>query len=120
MKTHRRRLVGKVTSNKMMKTVVVQVDSRQRHPLYGKVVSRARRYKAHDELGCQMGDTVRIVESRPISKDKRWVVEAIVTKGYHVVLPDDSAITGAGSPSAEAETEAEAQPVGGEPEGGAE
>jgi small subunit ribosomal protein S17 len=97
---------------------VVQVDSRQRHPLYGKVVSRAKRYKAHDELGCQMGDTVRIVESRPISKEKHWVVEAIVTKGYHVVLPDDSAITGAAGSAAEAE--GEAQPAGGEPAGGAE
>lgn len=107
MKGKRRRLVGKVTSNKMMKTVVVQVDSRQRHPLYGKVVGRAQRFKAHDELGCQMGDTVQIVESRPISKDKRWVVEAVLNKGYHVVLPDDSAIT---SP---APTDTEA------PEGGA-
>jgi small subunit ribosomal protein S17 len=118
MKDHRRRLIGKVTSNKMMKTVVVQVDSRQRHPLYGKVVNRARRYKAHDELGCQMGDTVRIVESRPISKEKHWVVEAIVNKGYHVVLPDDSAITGTGAPSAEPEGAAEA--AGAEPAGGGE
>ena len=64
------------------------------------VVSRASRFKAHDELGCQMGDTVRIVESKPISKEVRWVVEEIVTRGYHVVLPDDSAITA--SPSAAA------------------
>lgn len=95
MKGNRRRLVGKVTSNKMTKTVVVQVDSRQRHPLYGKVVSRATRFKAHDDIGCQMGDTVRIVESKPISKEVRWVVEAVVTRGYHVVLPDDSAVTAA-------------------------
>jgi small subunit ribosomal protein S17 len=115
MKGNRRRLVGKVTSNKMMKTVVVQVDSRQRHPLYGKVVNRARRYKAHDELGAKMGDTVRIVESQPISKDKHWVVETILSKGYHVVLPDDSAITSAGGSAAEAEAQAES----GEPEGGA-
>ena len=100
MKGNRRRLVGKVTSNNMTKTVVVQVDSRQRHPLYGKVVSRATRFKAHDEIGCQMGDTVRIVESKPISKEVRWVVEEVVTRGYHVVLPDDSAITA--SPSAAA------------------
>jgi len=95
MKGNRRRLVGKVTSNKMTKTVVVQVDSRQRHPLYGKVVSRATRFKAHDEIGCKMGDTVRIVESQPISKEVRWVVEAVVTRGYHVVLPDDSGLTAA-------------------------
>lgn len=89
MKGTRRRLTGKVTSNKMMKTVVVQVESRQRHPLYGKVVHKATRFKAHDELGAQMGDSVRIVESRPISKDVRWVVEEIVNRGYHLVLPAD-------------------------------
>jgi small subunit ribosomal protein S17 len=92
---NRRRLVGKVTSNKMQKTVVVQVDTRQRHPLYGKVVNKAARFKAHDELGCQMGDTVQIVESRPISKDKRWVVESILNRGYHVVLPGDEPETAA-------------------------
>lgn len=111
MKGNRRRLVGKVTSNKMTKTVVVQVDSRQRHPLYGKVVSRATRFKAHDEIGCKMGDTVRIVESRPISKEVRWVVEEVVTRGYHVVLPDDSAITATPEPTAPA--------APGEAEGGA-
>jgi small subunit ribosomal protein S17 len=89
----RRRLVGKVTSNKMTKTVVVEVERSQRHPLYGKVVHRARRFMAHDEKGCQMGDVVKIVESHPISKNKRWVVEEVLTRGYHVVLPDDSAIT---------------------------
>lgn len=116
MKGNRRRLVGKVTSNKMMKTVVVQVDSRQRHPLYGKVVSRARRYKAHDEIGCQLGDTVQIVESKPISKEKHWVVESVIAKGYHVVLPDDSAITGAGAAAAAAAD----QMAEGGPQGGAE
>jgi small subunit ribosomal protein S17 len=103
MKGNRRRLVGKVTSDKMQKTVVVQVDSRHRHPLYGKVVSQARRFMAHDELGATMGDTVRIVESRPISKRKRWVVEEIVNRGYHVVLPADEAAiteTTTGAPSA--------------------
>lgn len=105
MKGNRRRLVGKVTSNKMTKTVVVQVDSRQRHPLYGKVVSRATRFKAHDEIGCQMGDTVRIVESKPISKEVRWVVEEVVTRGYHVVLPDDSALTATPAPAAPSEPE---------------
>ncbi len=80
----RRRLVGKVTSNKMTKTVVVEVVNRYRHPLYGKVVHRAKRYKAHDEQQCQMGDTVRIVESRPISRDKRWVVEAVVNRAVQI------------------------------------
>jgi small subunit ribosomal protein S17 len=104
MKTHRRRLVGKVTSNKMMKTVVVQVESRQRHPLYGKVVHKAERFKAHDEHNCQLGDTVQIVESRPISKDKRWVVEVVLNRGYHVELPVDEPA---------AATAAAAEPEGG-------
>ena len=60
MKDNRRRLVGRVTSNKMMKTVVVQVERRQRHPLYGKVVNHSKRFMAHDELGAAMGDTVAI------------------------------------------------------------
>jgi small subunit ribosomal protein S17 len=78
---NRRRLVGKVTSNKMKKTVVVEIASTQRHPLYGKVVRSTRRFKAHDEKNeCGVGDVVEIVESQPISKEKRWVVERIVTK----------------------------------------
>ena len=83
----RRRLTGKVTSNKMMKTVVVEVENSYRHPLYGKVVHRAARFKAHDEKGCQMGDTVVIVESRPISKEKHWVVEDILSRKLPVELP---------------------------------
>jgi small subunit ribosomal protein S17 len=86
----RRRLVGKVTSNKMTKTVVVQVENSYRHPLYGKVVHRAVRFKAHDEQGCQMGDMVRIVESRPLSKEKRWVVEAVLNRAEQVApLPQE-------------------------------
>lgn len=87
MQGQRRRLVGKVTSTKMMKTVVVEVAHSSRHPLYGKVVHRTTRFKAHDEKGCQMGDLVRIVESRPISKEKRWVVEEVLTRGQYVELP---------------------------------
>ena len=90
----RRRLTGKVTSNKMMKTVVVEVANSYRHPLYGKVVHRAARFKAHDEKGCQMGDTVVIVESRPISKEKRWVVESILSRKQPVVLPTAESETG--------------------------
>jgi small subunit ribosomal protein S17 len=74
----RRRLTGVVTSNKMMKTVVVQISRTYRHPLYGKVVNKKNTVKAHDELNCQIGDHVQIVESRPLSHDKRWVVEQIV------------------------------------------
>lgn len=77
---NRRRMIGVVTSNKMMKTVVVEISRTYRHPLYRKVVHLNKRVKAHDELGCHIGDTVQIVESAPISRDKRWVVEIIVKK----------------------------------------
>jgi small subunit ribosomal protein S17 len=74
----RRRIKGVVTSNKMEKTVVVEITRKFRHPLYQKVVSRHKRIMDHDEKGCNIGDEVRIVESRPISKNKRWVVEEII------------------------------------------
>jgi small subunit ribosomal protein S17 len=77
----RRRLTGVVTSNKMMKTVVVQITRTYRHPLYKKVVHSSNKVKAHDELGCQEGDQVQIVESKPLSREKRWVVEAILKRG---------------------------------------
>jgi small subunit ribosomal protein S17 len=76
----RRRITGVVTSNKMTKTVVVEISRTFRHPLYRKVVHLSKRVKAHDELGCQIGDLVKIVESRPLSKDKRWVVEEILKR----------------------------------------
>jgi small subunit ribosomal protein S17 len=75
---NRRRITGVVTSNKMTKTVVVEITRVFRHPLYRKVVHSSKRVKAHDEIGCQIGDKVQIVESRPLSRDKRWVVESIV------------------------------------------
>ena len=74
----RRRLTGFVISNKMDKTVVVDVSRTYRHRLYKKVMTDHAKFKAHDELGCQVGDQVRIVESRPISRHKRWVVEEIL------------------------------------------
>ena len=74
----RRRLVGTVVSDKMAKTVVVEVERVYRHPLYHKVVRSAKTYKAHDELGATPGDKVRIVESKPISRTKYWVVEEIL------------------------------------------
>ena len=77
---NRRRIIGVVTSNKMTKTVVVEITRVFRHPLYRKVVHASKRVKAHDEIGCQIGDNVQIVESRPLSRDKRWVVELIVKK----------------------------------------
>lgn len=76
----RRRMTGTVTSNKMMKTVVVKVDRTYRHPLYRKVVHASSKIKAHDLLGCNIGDVVTIVESAPISRDKAWVVETIVKR----------------------------------------
>ena len=77
---NRRRIVGKVTSNKMTKTVVVEIVRKFRHPLYKKVVYSSKRVKAHDEMGCQIGDEVQIVESRPLSRDKRWVVESVLKR----------------------------------------
>jgi small subunit ribosomal protein S17 len=72
---------GRVISDKMDKTVVVQVANRRSHPLYKKVMQRRENFKAHDETNeCRIGDLVRIVETRPISKDKRWRVVEVVEK----------------------------------------
>lgn len=72
-------MVGKVVSNKMDKTVVVLVERLGRHPLYKKVVKTRKKFKAHDaENACQIGDVVRLVESRPLSKEKHWTVEDIL------------------------------------------
>ena len=78
--SNRRRITGVVTSNKMEKTVSVRITRRFRHRLYKKVIDRHNSVKAHDELGCEIGDQVMIVESKPISKTKRWVVEEIIRK----------------------------------------
>ncbi len=73
--------VGVVVSDKMQKTVVVQIDRRIPHPTYGKMVTRTKRLKAHDEENsAKLGDTVRIMETRPLSKDKRWRVVEIVER----------------------------------------
>jgi len=80
-KRGRRKLrVGRVVSNKMDKTVVVAVETRVRHPLYGKFMRRTAKFKAHDEQNCGEGDTVEIMETRPLSKEKRWRVVRIVEK----------------------------------------
>ncbi len=84
--SERRRLIGVVTSNKMTKTVVVEIVRTYRHPIYKKVVHLNKRVKAHDELGCAIGDTVQIVESAPISREKKWVVETIL-KRIGVAVP---------------------------------
>jgi small subunit ribosomal protein S17 len=78
----RRTKVGRVSSNKMNKTVVVDVELVTRHRLYGRTLRRTRSFKAHDETNrCQIGDTVIIAESRPISKDKHWVLQTILRRG---------------------------------------
>jgi small subunit ribosomal protein S17 len=79
-KNTRRRLEGTVSTAKMMKTVKVRVDRSYRHPLYGKVIRSHKNYLVHDEIGCQPGDIVCIVESRPISKRKRWVVQEVLRR----------------------------------------
>ena len=83
--------VGKVLSDKMDKTVVVEVEARRPHPRYKKIVRHRTRFKAHDEANaCHVGDLVRIVETRPLSKDKRWRVTEIVTKAEVVeVKPEE-------------------------------
>jgi len=71
-------MVGRVVSDKMQKTVVVAIERRKMHPVYHKVVKSTRKFMAHDEQGAPVGALVRIVQSRPISKHKRWVVEEIL------------------------------------------
>lgn len=93
--TERRRLVGVVTSSKMTKTVVVEVTRTYRHPLYRKVVHSRDSYKAHDEHGCQVGDKVQIVESRPISREKRWVVESVLKRLVEIIGEEPAAGEGA-------------------------
>ena len=82
MTGRRKSMVGTVVSNKMDKTVVVVVERSGRHPLYEKVIKLRKKFKAHDaDNVCKMGDVVRIAESRPLSKEKHWVVEEIVRSG---------------------------------------
>jgi small subunit ribosomal protein S17 len=73
--------IGVVVSAKMQKTVVVAVERLVHHPLYRKTIKRTSTFMAHDETGARLGDTVRIVETRPLSKHKRWRVEEVVKKG---------------------------------------
>jgi len=81
MREQRKQLVGVVTSDKMDKTVVVAVTTTKRHPLYGKVMRLVKKYKAHDELNdCRSGDRVQIIESKPISRHKRWAVVSILER----------------------------------------
>lgn len=76
-----RTLIGRVTSDKMEKTIVVAIERKQRHPLYGKYVRRTTSLKVHDESNeCGIGDTVRIVQCRPLSKGKSWRLVEVVEK----------------------------------------
>ena len=82
MERKRKTRFGRVVSNKMDKTVVVVIETSKRHPLYKKTIKRSVRYKAHDENNkCGPGDIVRIVETRPLSRQKRWRVAEIIKRG---------------------------------------
>ena len=77
----RKQKIGKVVSDKMDETIVVAIEYNVKHPLYGKIVKRTYKLKAHDENNtCQIGDRVRVMETRPLSKDKRWRLVEIVEK----------------------------------------
>jgi len=81
MEKKRKIRIGRVVSNKMDKTVVVTVETLRHHPLYKKTIRKAVKFKAHDEKNeCRLGDTVKIIETRPLSKEKRWRVAEIITK----------------------------------------
>jgi len=85
---NRRRMTGVVTSDKMDKTVIVEVTRSYRHRLYKKVIHSRRKVMAHNELGCQLGDKVIIVESRPLSRKKRWVVQEILHRDIAAGEPE--------------------------------
>lgn len=125
MSNNRRRLTGIVTRANMPKTIMVEVSRDHRHPLYEKVLRSSKKYLVHDEIGCRPGDEVVIVESKPISKRKRFVVQEIITKvsdaevkaereriveeAADVIAPEREA-PAAPEPEAEMEAEAEAEP----------
>ncbi|MFT3740361.1 MAG: 30S ribosomal protein S17 [Breznakibacter sp.] len=77
----RKERIGVVVSNKMDKSVVVAVEIREKHPIYGKFVKKTKKFHAHDEENtCQIGDTIRIMETRPLSKTKRWRLVEIIER----------------------------------------
>lgn len=88
---HRRReITGTVVSDKMQKTVVVEVDRRVRHGMYAKYVTKSRRFKAHDENNtAKVGDLVKLVETRPVSRDKRWAVLSVLRKAAQTIEVKD-------------------------------
>lgn len=112
---------GTVVSNKMDKTVVVRIDRHKRHRLYGKTMRETRRYKAHDEKNeCRLGDIVKIAETRPLSREKRWRVVEVVVKGdvaevapreigAHIIEETRAAAEAEAAARAEAEAPAKAE-----------
>jgi len=93
MEIKRQEKVGIVTSNKMQKTVVVTVERQIMHPMYKRVVRRSKNFLAHDgKSECRVGDTVRIEETRPLSRSKRWRVVQIVAKATQFAAEPESAV----------------------------
>lgn len=81
METNKKQIVGVVTSSKMDKSITVSVERRLQHPMYGKFVRKSKKFMAHDETNdCNEGDVVRIIESRPLSKNKRWQLVEIIER----------------------------------------
>jgi small subunit ribosomal protein S17 len=109
MANSRRRLVGRVVSDKMDKTVVVAIERRKLHPIYKKVVKTTKKVMAHDESNSiQVGALVRVVESKPLSRHKRWVVEEVLQeKGGEVLtaLPDEQVVEVGGAEETENDSE---------------
>jgi small subunit ribosomal protein S17 len=115
MAGQRRTKVGRVVSDKMDKTVVVSVERLQRHPIYKRVIRRSTKFKAHDQdNAAQVGDTVRIEESRPLSRDKRWRVVEILGHGISETATGPMADEAILNPEPAAETDAEPAAVEGE------
>jgi len=95
----RKARIGQVVSDKMDKTVVVAVETFRPHPLYKKKIRKVKKYKAHDEnKACRVGDKVKIMETRPLSKEKRWRVAGIISRAYGITLKvkSPSPLTGEG------------------------
>jgi len=108
MPNNRRRLVGRVVSDRMEKTVVVSIERRKMHRVYKKVVRSTRKVMAHDESNAiSIGSTVRIVESKPLSKHKRWVVEEVIEEPQSIVPSVDEVDADLVEQVVEAEPEAE-------------
>ncbi len=108
MQGKRKTRQGRVVSNKMDKTVVVAVETSRHHPIYRKTVRKVSRYKAHDAANeCAMGDTVRLEETRPLSRDKRWRVSEIILKAEQIEVKPQEIEAPLQEAEAEDETSAE-------------